>query len=317
MAKGTRAGRLTHRLEALDAIGADRARGYDKALKALKQLWQPGRQPQQIRLRAAFMEASPPATDPPPLSQLIASRGYALRVALLALFAAQIKKGAAAHHLELPLIATRSDEIAWTDLVVAPVAPGKGSAARSAHDKRTRSARAALTRIAQPDISLAELPRAHQPKGGYDEVRLYEDTGPRTFGHPVPYRIPNSGNDVLDIPVNFFLNGWIYVLEDTELVTYLMYRRLCSQASPAHISSDLRRERFGIKQSAWENYWLLVDSGLLLVEHDENRRPDGTFAEQSAGATPLRHRFTLRDEGLSNDGLRVVWGAVDRRMGRG
>jgi hypothetical protein len=316
MAEETRARRLAHRLDALDRIDADRSAGYDKTLAALKQLWERGRQPAHIRLRAPFVEASLPAAEPP-LSKLIAPRGYAMRVALLALFAAQTKKGSNPHHLDLPLIATRSDEIAWTDLVVAAVAAGEGSASRSPQIKRTRSARAALTRIAKSDISLADLPRAGLPKGGYDEVHLYEDTGPRSAGHPVPYRIPHPGKEVLDIPVGFFLNGWIYVLEDTELATYLMYRRLCAQVSPAHISSDLRQERFGIKQSAWENYWLLADSGLLLVEPDENRRPDGTFAAQSAGATPRRHRFTLHDESLSNDGLPVVWAAVDRRIGRG
>ena len=316
MAKTTRAGRLAHRLEALDALDGDRADGYDKALIALKQLWQGGRRPPQIRLRAAFLEVSQSAPGPPPLTRLIDSRGYGLRVALLALLVAQTKKGSAAHHLDLPLIAASSDEVAWTDLVVAPVVAGKGSASRGAREKRARSARAALTRIARSDVSLAELPHAHEPKGGYDEVHLFEDTGPRSAGLPVRYRIPHPGKDVLEVPVDFFLKGWIYVVEDTEIATYLMYRRLCAEVSPAHISSDRRQERFGIKQSAWETYWLLEGSGLLLVEHDENRRPDGTFVEQSDGVTPRRHRFTLRDEGLSNDGLLAVWSAVERRTGR-
>jgi hypothetical protein len=237
-------------------------------------------------------------------------------MALLVLFMAQAKRGAAPHFLDLPLSATRSKDVGWEDLIVTASGPGRGSASRKMHEKRAASARSALARLSRPDISLLELPRSGKRKGGYDEVRLFEDVGPRKVGLPVRYSVPTAGKGVVTVPVDFFLKGWIYVLEDTEIATYLMYRRLCSLSSPSHISADDRETRFGIKQSAWEQYWLLESSGLVVVEADENRRADGTFIDQSAGATPRNHRFTLRDEGLAADALSMVWAAIDGRTSR-
>jgi hypothetical protein len=316
MSTSTRVSRLAHRLDVLDALDEGRSQGYDKSLAALKHLWEGGRKPTSIRLRALFIEVSS-AVGKAPASLLINSRGHALRVALLALFVAQTKRGSAPHLLDLPLSAKRSADVAWEDLIVTAANAGPGSASRKVHQKRAGSARAALNRLARPDVSLLDLPRLGQRKGVYDEVRLFEDSGPRAMGLPVAYSIPTAGMDVVTVPVDFFLNGWLYVLEDTEIATYLMYRRLCSQSTPAHISAEVREQRFGIKQSAWEQYWVLASTGLLLVESDENRRPDGTFADQSSGATPRRHRFTLRDDGLTVDALGVVWSAVDRRMAAG
>jgi hypothetical protein len=237
-------------------------------------------------------------------------------MALLVLFIAQAKRGAAPHVLDLPLSATHSEDVGWEDLIVTASGPGRGSASRKVHQKRAASARSALTRLSKPDISLLELPLSAKRKGGYDQVRLFEDVGPREVGLPVSYTVPTAVKGVVTVPIDFFLKGWIYVLEDTEIATYLMYRRLCSLSSPSHISADDREARFGVKQSAWEQYWLLESSGLVVVEADENRRPDGTFIDQSAGATPRNHRFTLSDEGLAANALSMVWAAVDRRTGR-
>lgn len=301
----------------LDAYERGQSPAYGTSLAALAQLRENGRRPDAVRLRSRFLDVGTGGDGHPPLSLLIDSRGHSLRVALLALFMAQIKKGSAPHVLDLPLSARSSGDVGWEDLIVTPADAGVGSSSRKVHQKRAGSARAALNRLARPDVSLMELPRSGQRKGGYDEVRLLEDSGRRTVGLPLPYTIPGAGKDVVAIPVDFFLNGWLYVLEDTEISTYLMYRLLCARQSPAHISASDRAGRFGIKQSAWEQHWLLAASGLVDVEPDENRRPDGTFVDHSAGASPRNHRFVLRDEGLKANALGVVWAAIDRRMDSG
>jgi hypothetical protein len=122
---------------------------------------------------------------------------------------------------------------------------------------------------------------------------------------------------VVTIPVDFFLKGWVYVLEDSEIVTYLMYWYLCGMNSPAHISAEDRRDRYGIKQSTWEQYWVLESSGLLGVEADEARRQDGTYTGLRLGATPRRHMFALTDAGLHRDALLAVVDALGRRMTAG
>lgn len=318
MAKGTRASRLNRRLDALDALDPQRSQVYATALSSLTHLWNQGRRVGSVSVRRSFIETHTPGVAPP-ASRLISSRGHSLRVALLALFIAQNKRGSAQHLLNVPLIAKQSEDVAWADLIVSAPRIGPGSTARGARAKRAISARAALNRLSKPEISLMDRPGSAQRKGGYDVVHLFEDTGPRALGSPVSYTTPGSGEDVVTIPVEFFLHGWIYVLEDTEIVTYLMYRHLCSRSSPApaHISAHDRESRYGINQAAWEQYWLLENAGLLLVQADENRRADGTFADQSSGAKPLRHRFTTHDEGLQQDGLHVIWAAVDARTTAG
>jgi hypothetical protein len=238
-------------------------------------------------------------------------------VALLALMAAQCKKGPAPQVLDLALTSKGHGKVGWEDLIVSASGAGDGSTSRSVRQKHAGSARHALRRLAEPEISLVQLPQPLPRKGGFDNVHLHEDSGPRPFGKPVPYTIPNLTDDVVSLPIDFFLRGWIYVLEDTEIATYLMDRRLCAQfhPGPAHISAAMRQAVYGISQGGWDMHWVLTNSGILVVEPDEHRRDDGTFDGQSAGATPRRHRFTLNDSGLAADALPEVWKAVDERMG--
>lgn len=313
MATSSRASRLTRRHAALRHLETRRDQGYAKTLTALGTLASM-RKSDEIRLRAEFISVSVPSSVKPPAALLVNSRGHALRMALLALFIAQTKAGSAPHVLNIPLSAIDEKTIAWEDLLLTQAHAGAGSTSRQVHEKRANSARGALNRLARPDISLLELPLSNKRKGGYDQVRLFTDTGPRAVGSPVPYTLPSGPGGVVTIPVDFFLKGWIYVLEDSEIVTYLMYRYLCGMNSPAHISAEDRRDRFGIKQSTWEQYWVLESSGLLGVEADEARRQDGTYAGVRLGATPQRHRFTLTDAGLDRDALPAVVDALARRM---
>lgn len=320
MAKNTRAERLQRRLETVEAVTARRAEGFDKALASMGKLWEHGRQPTQILIRIPFMETS--NGEPPPVSKLINGRGHALRVALMALMAAQCRKGPAPHVLELPLTSHGHTAVGWENLIVSDSVPGDRSYSRPVDQKHAASARKALRRLADDEISLVQLPHPLPRKGGYDHLHLFQDRGPRELGHPVAYTVPdaNDANDpVIAIPINFFLKGWIYVLEDAEVATYLMYRRLCPHfhPEPAHISATQRKALYGITQPAWEMYWVLEDAGLIAVEPDPHRREDGTVDGQSDGTTPKRHKFTLNDSGLETDALQVMWKVIDERTDKG
>ncbi|WP_344192147.1 hypothetical protein [Pedococcus aerophilus] len=316
MATKSRASRLARRRAALADLEKGRDQGYAKTLTALGVL--SGKSTtQEIRLRAEFISVTQPSSVVPPAALLVNSRGHALRVALLALFIAQTQGGSAPHVVHLPLSAVDVNTIAWEDLLLTQAAPGAGSTSRLVHEKRAGSARAALKRLTMPDVSLLELPLSGKPKGGYDQVRLFMDTGPRAVGAPVSYTVPDGSQDVVTIPMDFFLKGWVYVLEDSEIITYLMYRYLCAKNSPAHITAEARNDRFGIKPSSWEQYWVLASSGLLDVEVDEGRRSNGTYVGMGSGATPQPHRFTLADAGLGVDALPTVLAALDRRIAAG
>lgn len=167
--------------------------------------------------------------------------------------------------LDLPLTSRGHTEVGWEDLIVSASVQGGGSYSRPVDETHAVSARRALRRLANDDIFLVKLPHPFPTKGGHDNLHLYQDMGPRQLDHPVPYTVPDANEKVISIPVDFFLNGWVYVLEDVEVATYLMYRRLCPylHPEPAHISSTERKTHYGITQSAWEMYWGLEDGGLL------------------------------------------------------
>lgn len=229
-----RAARLQRRLVHLDALDEGAGGAFTPATKALELWVSQGSAVDAVRVRPAFIERSLPAAGKPPASLLINGRSHALRTALLALFLAQTSKGGLRHVLNLPLRARTEDQVAWTDLIVSRATEGDGSHSRRVPAKRAASARQAIDRLTRPDISLMEL-MSRERVGRYDQVRLFHESGPRAIGDPLTYGLPGSG--FLEIPPAFFLNGWIFVLEDTEIATYLMYRRLCAGGAIARIST--------------------------------------------------------------------------------
>lgn len=303
-----RAERLNARLERLDRLNEGKHQPYKPACQALR-TWHEnsGSGVQSIRIRRSFITG-----DPALLSRLVHGGSHALRIALIALFLAQSRKGGHRHLLQVPLTAREPDDLAWADLIVAGAKEGKGSASRRPLEKQAASARTALDRLTKPDICLLEPPHTTRRVGRFDELRLLQDSGPRATGLPVTYTLPHHKESTVDIPVDFFLNGWIFVLQDSEIATYLMYRTVCALA-PGHITAGAREEQFGIKTSAWEQHWVLVDSGILHLVPDPNRREDGTYIEQSEGAKPQPHVFSLLDDGLKQDALTEVWRAVSER----
>lgn len=307
MARLNRAERLSARLDRLDRLNEGKHAPYKPAVLGLRTWHAEGSDVRTIRIRKSFVTG-----EPSPVSQLIHGGSHALRLALITLFLAQSRKGGHRHILRLPLTAREPDDLAWADLVVSGSKEGTGSASRRPPQKRAASARAALNRLSRPDICLIEPPSTARRLGRFDELRLLQDSGPRAIGPPVPYSMPRPNEVVVQVPVEFFLNGWIFALEDSEIATYLMYRLVCANG-PGHVSASFREEHFGIKASAWEQHWVLVDSGILHLVPDPNRRDDGTYIDQSDGANPQPHVFSLRDDGLKEDGLTKVWEAVENR----
>ena len=302
-----RAERLNARLEKLDRLNEGEYQPYQPACTALRRWYEEhGTGVPLIRIRRSFITG-----NPAPLSRLIHGRSHALRFALIVLFLAQTGRTGHRHVLHVPLTARQRDDLAWADLVVAGTADGSGSTSRSQKEKRAASARAALERLTRPDVCLLEPPESKRV-GRFDVVRLHQDSGPRETGLPLSYRLPRHEERTVAIPLDFFFNGWVFVLEDTEIATYLMYRDLCA-AGPNRITAADREKRYGIKTSAWEQHWVLVDSGILHLVPDPSRRTDGTYLEQSEGVAPSPHTFRLLDEGLKQDALMEVWRAVSDR----
>lgn len=286
---------------------------YTRGIAAVQQLADAGRKTTEILVRAGFIRTNDPLV-PPPASTLISPRGHALRMALLVLFVAQVEKRPSPHVLRLPLSPLDKGTVAWADLIVSDARDGAGSAAKRPSEKRAASARKALKRLSAPDVALLELAQTTRRVGRFGELRLFEESGPRLIGDPVRYTRPTSTDETVRIPIDFFRRGWIFVLEDSEIATYLMYRYINAKNKVAFISAANRQDQYGIKTSAWEQHWLLTRSGILELVANENRRSDGTFTGQSEGAALEAHRFAVRDEALAEDAHSMVHAAVEERM---
>lgn len=265
MSESTRSGRLLKRLEVLDALdpqGKQRAESPYVKAKAALALWA-SRQDKapvtDIFVRQKFILRQSGNDPDPPLKQLISSRGHKLQFALIALFFAQCQQPPG-RRLALPLRAQPDDDaIAWTDLLAIPVKEGPGSTSREDLPRRERSARSALDALATPEISLVEFAESKAGKK-YRDIRLLQDSGPRTTGPAAPYTVPESSVPVVRIPTSFFTNGWVFVLTDAEIATYLMYRHLCAESitDSAHVTAGGRKARFALEKSTWESYPVLT-----------------------------------------------------------
>jgi hypothetical protein len=167
------------------------------------------------------------------MSRLVISRGIALRLYLLAIFEVQCRPGA-----DGTLANTRplSGLTGWSDLIAIDAAYSRpaGTYLRGTKQNRTldssldRQIKGALRTLEQPeDQALVVVPRkANGRHRDYGSFLLMDESGRggvRTLNY---YTVPAPGRGVIDIPYQFFLQGWIQVLYPSEIATWLTLRYL-------------------------------------------------------------------------------------------
>lgn len=166
---------------------------------------------------------------------------------------------------------------------------------------------------------MTKLPDRSRGRDGFHDVRLYaEDGHPR----PAPYAPPQVTTDTIDIPADFFLNGWVHVLTSSEIAMWIMLRDLAAQERlkhPSHdgwvrISATDRLLQYDLTRSTWDSHHRLADFGLIQVEKDGRRRPNGTVKGGQAQAS-VPNFFRLIDQGLTKTGIDVVQNALHPPQG--
>ena len=124
----------------------------------------------------------------------------------------------------------------------------------------------------------------------------------------------------MSVPAEFFLNGWIHALTDSEIAAWLMFRdlsdlQIAEQERPAvHISGDERVGAYCLSRDVRDSHRMLEMLGLLRVLVADNRRDNGTVEDFSQGAELIRHRFWLADGALSQPAVPAVLAAVAARL---
>ncbi|MDB4872747.1 MAG: hypothetical protein JWL97_3751 [Gemmatimonadales bacterium] len=281
------------------------------------------RWPDEVRIRSRFVCRSTPAPcDPsdrklparrhrPPATRLLSPRGIALRFYLIALCEAQMRTRAGetpTNHM--PLLAG-GDDTGWTDLIAVPVeAQGAGITRISRADKKRRMVISAIEALAHPEVQLVHLPHGQRPKakGKYEEFRLLDEGGVREDGEVPPYTVPRKGEKkIFSLPSALFSNGWIHLLDNTELA-FLMMIALDSEGrdDPVKIPGDDRILYYGLGRDAYEAHLTLEHFGLIDVEIARNRHDDMKVADYGNGGKALLHSFTMIPDGFKRPALTTI-----------
>lgn len=313
---------IDRRLGVLDS--AAMRSSYAAAMTNLRQLLGTKPQVDHLRIREAFMyrddppvsgtgsdTAAPPEEDRPPATRLFTPRGITMRFFLIALLVARFTARAGERPLNpYPLRARirKAGEIGWTDLFASnATASGAGRSRMGVQDKKHRAIRKALQHLLP--LELVSLPHAGTFGKGYEEFLLMNEGGLREAGANELYTVPTKSEVCIEVPVEFFGNGWVQVLQDTEIAVLLMIidAQRGAAGTGVSISADDRRSHYGIGKDALESHRTLNRLGLIAARPGVGRRADGTVENLGEeGVYPVPHVFQFLPDGLKGDAMDLL-----------
>lgn len=297
------------------------------ACKALQDMWETGRKPDSIVLRSTLLQATEERSR---LTKLILPKGIALRFYLLAAFEAQCRLNAReTWENSLPL----SGHGSWSDLVAIDGAYDTGSAtymhgtigSRKLENLRLQQVKGALKTLEElgGEHALVTMPRRKSGQREYKKFLLMNESGRGGNQTPDFYTVPArhwSATRTIAIPADFFLNGWIQVLNPSEVATWLILRMLSRWAPRKHTKSGVylygqaRLETFGLLDDAWEDgCQRLREFGLIRYAQPPDIPPSAPAELKmlfSQSTRPRRryepHYWQVTDQGLDEDAAKKL-----------
>jgi hypothetical protein len=310
-----------------------RTKSVTRASAALNTVWETGKQPAHIKLRAHLLYA--PEGQLQPLTNLLNPRGIALRFYLLAVFEAHCRLNIGEPWQNIRALS--GERPSWTDFVAIDGAyDAKGGSympdtkqERDLATLRLRQIQGALRTLEDfdTDRQLVTVPRAKN--GGrrlYGEFSLMSEEGRGNLQTPHRYTVPQAGwsgkrKITFTVPADFFLKGWVQVLHPSEIATWLILRDLSQYAPTTHADEGVylyakkRAEDFGLKRDAWEDSCRML-RGLGLIRFYRPGDPEdsasgflgsgwGDLLAQQSRDRYEPHRYQMTDQGLAKDALEV------------
>lgn len=259
----------------------------------------------------------PAKEDRPPATRIMSPRGAALRVFLAALLERQVRTRPGNR---LPVAAGGNGVISWIDLLASDaMSSGTPQYHMSVSAKKIRQMESALDRLAAEELIELAGKEEEPGSGKYEKFRLMHEGGRRATGPNVPYQMPDPQRErVFPVPVTLFTNGWIHVLEDTELAFILM-TAACHHSLAGGmfcIPAADRLLRFGIGRDAYQAHMMLSELGLITVTQDPARHPDGKVKDYGSGGKALPHTLGFVPAGFDRDAFTTLSKHIDQRLGR-
>lgn len=291
------AGRRSHRVQRLDAL---RPR-VEQATRELRLLHHQGVRPSTVGVRTALFTGNP--YKRPPIARISAPRGLNLQIYLLALFEAQCRKRTGlAGVCPLPISDDGPLDFSWSGLVVSAARENtRAKAPVTSSQNRVRQIRSSLKRLDDEGLILRNV---GDPKNPYPLMLLNEASAKRAerFDYAVPAE-HEGPRTMIQVPVQFFTNGWVYLLTDSEIRMYFIFRHLAGRFPEAHYKrgiycTDRDREwLYVISRDVYEAHLMLTRFGLLERIANPSRHADGKVVNFDAyldeGGVVSPHRFRV------------------------
>ncbi len=260
---------------------------------------------------------APAPEDRPPATRLITPRGANLRFYLIALFVAQAQRGSRAGSLPgnpLPVVPRKRGEVSWIDMLSSEAqASGSGKTRATATDKKIRQVKGVLDRLAAEE--LVRLPNAGKV-GKHEQFELMRECGFVKGIESEQYKIPRNDEPTFEILATLFTNGWIQVLEDTEIAFLLMIASLGADTQAVAIDGDIRLLHYGLSREAYTANRMLDRLGLITVTEDPRRTGHGKVEGYKEDMRIMLNRITLHWPSFERDAFEAVTTELNYQLGR-
>jgi hypothetical protein len=302
------------RIDRLQSLLDEHGRGIDQqAVLARYKVWQK-LQPQVIRLRAGLVLRQDPGASP--IREFSASKSAAVQLLLISLFENQCRRqGRDSDRTPIPLTRpTVETDTAWLYLLALPTVDqtSRRTEARSPTTNRVAQIKTALGRL--DEFGRIEL-KPPGTRGRFEKFRLLNEAANNRAGN-VYYEKPPPNEFTIDIPVQFFLSGWVHALTDNEIIAYLFLLHQAKTRPEENVSPGGMLLPARAWMSAFENnraheaYRFLSRFGLVQIARDIRRRADGTVVGLKDGLDEdvviEPHRFRIDLTALGNPAVPAV-----------
>lgn len=259
----------------------------------------------------------------PPATRLISSRGAALRTILIALFEAQVRSRPGTYPDNNRPLFRQPDVIGWTDLVASDATPsGSGRTYMSTRSKKGRQFCRTLDRLAAEQLVMLPGGKWGNIHEGFllmNERGFHLSDANDRYGYRYRtqsndrYRTPRRGDDAFSIPIQFFTNGWIHVLEDSEIAFLLILAFLHSKNPDGQFvfNAEERVLNFGLGRDSYRAHMMLQRLGLATVT-SRDRVAHGEGLAHRKFADPLA--FCYHADGLNRNGLKRLMRSIDSSL---
>ncbi len=304
------------RLQSLLAAD-DRVIG-EQAGRARLKVWQKLRPPA-IRLRPELVIRQDSGASP--IRELSASKSAAVQLLLLSIFENQSRgPGRDSDRTPVPLARpTVTTDTAWLYLLALPTVDqtSRRTEARPPTTNRVAQIKAALERL--DECGRVEL-KPPGTRGRFEQFRLLNEAADNRAGN-VYYKAPPPKEFTIDVPINFFLSGWVHALTDNEIIAYLFLLHQAKTRPDENSGPGMLLPAFAW-MSAFENdraheaYRFISRFGLVRIARDMRRRADGTVVGLSDGldhgVVIQPHRFWVDPNALTKPALPAVISGLTR-----